>query len=154
MTDEQKIQLKTKLLQECINMQVVLVQNAKNAMDNAQQVANDEKSTMEDKFESFREQMQIERDMYAKLYDAALNSLENLKKIDVDNIRKGVVTGTVVITSLQKYFVAGSLGKINLDRETYMAISPLSPIFQAMAGKKKGQHFIFRDQKVEILEVW
>jgi hypothetical protein len=154
MTEEQKINLKSRLLQECIRMQGTLADNAKNAMVNAQQVANDEKSTMEDKFESFREQMQIERDMYAKLYDEALTSLENLKKIDVDNIRKVVVTGTLVITSLQKYFVAGSLGKINLDGESYMAISPLSPIFQAMAGKKKGQHFMFRDQKAEILEVW
>jgi transcription elongation GreA/GreB family factor len=149
---ETGIALKTKLHQECIRLQKALAENA--SMINAQQTANDEKSTMEDKFESFREQMQIERDMYAKLYDDAMSYIENLEKINVSKIQLVASAGTVVVTAEQKYFVAISLGKIIVDGVTYMAISPVSPVFQAMAGKKKGDSFAFRDKKQEILEVF
>jgi transcription elongation GreA/GreB family factor len=151
---ETGIALKTKLHQECIRLQKALAENAKASMINAQQTANDEKSTMEDKFESFREQMQIERDMYAKLYDDAMSYIENLEKINVSKIQLVASAGTVVVTAEQKYFVAISLGKIIVDGVTYMAISPVSPVFQAMAGKKKGDSFAFRDKKQEILEVF
>jgi hypothetical protein len=154
MNSEKKIQLKTELLNECIRIQKGLVDTAKNAMINAQQTANDEKSTMEDKFESFREQMQIERDMYAKLYDEALTSLESLEKINVNRIQDAAAAGTIVVTPEQKYFVANSLGKVAVNGETYMAISPQSPIFRAFAGKKKGAYYEFREKKLEILDVY
>jgi transcription elongation GreA/GreB family factor len=154
MKTDKNIVIKTQLKEECIRLQKALAENAKSAMINAQETANDEKSTMEDKFESFREQMQIERDMYAKLYDEAMTTLENLEKINVNRIQDVAAAGTVVVTPEQKYFVSISLGKININGDTYMAISPQSPVFQAISGKKKGDHFTFRDKKLGILEVY
>jgi len=154
MKTDKNIALKIQLKEECVKLQKALAENAKSAMANAQETANDEKSTMEDKFESFREQMQIERDMYAKLYDEAMSTLENLEKINVNRIQDVAAAGTVIITPEQKYFVSISLGKIHINGDTYMAISPQSPVFQAMSGKKKGGNFTFRDKKLEITEVF
>jgi hypothetical protein len=154
MKTDKNIALKMQLKEECIRLQKALADNAKAAMTNAQETANDEKSAMEDKFESFREQMQIERDMYAKLYDEAMTTLENLEKINVNKIQDVAAAGSVVVTPEQKYFISISLGKVSLNGDTYMAISPQSPVFQAMSGKKKGGTFTFRDKKLEIVEVF
>lgn len=154
MTEKEKIRIKTGLLNECILIQQRLAETARQAMQNAQETANDEKSTMEDKFESFREQMQIERDMYARLYDEAMTILENLRKINVNRIQEAAATGALVITTEQKYFVSHSLGKIEFEGQTFMAISPLSPVFRAFAGKKKKDYYLFRDKKTEIIDIF
>jgi len=46
------------------------------------------------------------------------------------------------------------MGKIILDGETFYAISPQVPIFQAMRGKKAGDTFIFNGQTFEIKDVF
>jgi hypothetical protein len=144
---------KKELLDECLKQQNKLAQTAKNAMLQAQESANEQKGTMGDKFESFREQCQIDRDMYARQYEEALKVLNVINKIDPEKNNEAAALGAIVITDTQQFFISASLGTIKMDDQVFVAISTSSPMFQAMAGKKKSESFSFRDKKFLIKEI-
>jgi hypothetical protein len=139
--------LKQQLLAECLRIQNSQIQTAKSAMDEAQQSANEHQGALEDKFESFREACQIQRDMFAKQLDEAITSLSILRRIVATKENKHIMLGSIIITNLEKFFIAVSLGEITVDGEKYFAISAMSPLFKAMVNKKEGEEFTFRDKK-------
>ena len=145
--------LKQQLLSECLAIQENNVRTAHEAMLASQESANEQKGTMGDKFESFREQMQIDRDMYARQYDEGMQVMRELKKIDPEARQQAAVLGAVVITDKQKFFISASLGQIAMGNDTYMAISIHSPLFKAMAGKKAGETFSFRDKVYKVQDI-
>ena len=154
MTATQQTEIKQRLLKECLRIQQQQIDTAKSAMDEAQESANEQQGSMEDKFESFREAMQIQRDMFAKQLAEAVNGLAMLKRIVVTKESKDAALGAVVITDSSKYFLALSLGEIDLDGEKYFAISPVSPLGKAMIGKKEKETFEFRDKKFKIKSIF
>ncbi|MGZ5283939.1 MAG: hypothetical protein ACXWEY_16815 [Bacteroidia bacterium] len=145
--------LKAKLLKACIEIQQKRVEISRQAMLQAQESANGEKGMMGDKFESFREQMQIDRDMYARQFDESTQVLQVLRKIDPDKSANIPSLGAIVLTDSQSFFVSASLGQVVTDDKNYIAISSQSPMFQAMAGKKKGEKFTFRDKSFLIKDI-
>lgn len=147
------LEIKSRLLDECLKIQNDFVENARRAMEDAQNSANESQGAMEDKFESFREACHIQRDMYAKQLDEGIDKLSILKRIVRNKVNDTVSLGSVVRTDAQNYFISVSLGEIKVDGEKFYAISPASPVFQAMAEKSKGDSFQFRDKKINILEV-
>ncbi|MFC6999387.1 hypothetical protein [Rufibacter roseus] len=147
------LEIKNQLLDECIRVQTDFVENARIAMEDAQESANESQGAIEDKFESFREACHIQRDMFAKQLDEAIGKLSILKRIVRNKVNDTVTLGSVVRTDAQNYFISVSLGEITVDGEKYFAISPASPVFQAMAEKGKGDTFTFRDKSIKILEV-
>ena len=120
----------------------------------AQQSANEQKGTMGDKFESFREQMQIERDRYARLYQDALDIGRSLEKINTEKPNELISLGAVVLSDFQNLFISAGLGAIKLPEGNFVAVSTASPIYQHLAGKKSGDEFVFRDKKYKIFEVF
>ena len=148
-----KKELKKKLLQAVVEMQQKRTEISQQAMLHAQESANGEKGMMGDKFESFREQMQIDRDMYAKQFDESTQILKTLQKIDPDKKSEAASLGAIVFTDSKVFFVSASLGTVNLDGENYIAVSSQSPMYLAMAGKKKGEKFTFRDNSLLIKDI-
>jgi hypothetical protein len=148
--------LKTKknLRTSCLEIQQRLADTSKAAMEQAQESANAEKGTMEDRFESFREQCQIERNMHAKQLQENLSGLLVLQKMDVNRECDAVMLGSVVITDSQCFFISISLGEVKIQGKTYYAISTSTPLFKAMSGKKQGDSFPFRDKVHQILEIY
>jgi hypothetical protein len=150
----EKLALKKQLLDECLKIQTQLVKNAKDAMELAQESANEEKGKMGDKFESFREQCQIDRDMFAKQHQEALGLLNTLHKINAGKENDLILPGSVVITDIQNIFVAVSIGNIKSSGKDFFAVSTLSPIYKAMSGKRKGDSFSFRDKTYKITDTF
>ncbi|MER2998274.1 hypothetical protein [Pontibacter populi] len=149
----QELELKKRLLQECTKILNNQIKAAKDAMDDAQESANEHQGAIEDKFESFREACQIQRDMYARQLDELITTMSVLKRINATKENKEIAFGAVVHTNLQNYFIGVSLGQIEVEGETFFAISGMSPVFKAMAGKTAGETFEFRDQKYKIEHV-
>lgn len=149
----QELETKKRLLQESIRILTKQIQAAKDAMDEAQESANEHQGAMEDKFESFRENCQIQRDMYARQLDELISTMGLLRRINATKMNNEIALGAVVHTDLQNYFIGVSLGEIKLDGETYYAISAMSPIGKSLAGKKAGESFTFRDKEHKILQV-
>jgi hypothetical protein len=152
--DDRYISIKKGVLNKCIEMQTNVVNTAKKAMDEAQESANEEKGSTEEKFDSFRESMQIARDMHARQVAEGIDGLALLKRISVVPLVDHVKLGAIVYTTLQNYFISASLGEIEHDGKHYMAISTMTPLYQSLAGKQKGDKFNFRDGEYKITNVF
>lgn len=147
--------LKKQLLNKCLDFQDKRVENAKKAMDEAQQAANnEEKSTAGDKYDTSRAMSQNIRDMNAKQLQEALKDLAVLQQIKTDLTFQQVKLGSVVKTSEGNYFISISAGQLKIDNEVYFAVSTISPLGQAMLNKKAGEEFTFREKSVMIKEVF
>ncbi|HSI91402.1 MAG TPA: hypothetical protein VK927_09825 [Adhaeribacter sp.] len=149
-----KLELKKQLLQECLRIQTEHISAAKTAMDEAQESANGHDGAMEDKFESLRDACQIQRDMFARQLDEAISTMAVLKRINAMKENADIMLGTVVETDAQDFFVSSSIGPITLEKKTYFAISAMSPLFKAMAGKSKGETFTMRDKQYKIKNIF
>jgi transcription elongation GreA/GreB family factor len=149
----QELETKKRLLQESIHILNTQIQAAKDAMDEAQRSANEHQGAMEDKFESFRENCQIQRDMYARQLDELISTMAVLRRINATKLNHDVSLGAVIHTNLQNYFIGVSLGEIKINDESFFAISAMSPIFKAMAGKVAGDTFVFRDKEYKIIQL-
>ncbi|MEY3417485.1 MAG: hypothetical protein RL711_215 [Bacteroidota bacterium] len=148
----QSVELKQGLLTKCIHLQTELVNAIQQSMKHAIESANMEPSA-EDNADSFREQCNMDRDMYSmKLREASL-TLAGLQKINGDIESNTVRYGAVVMTDVQNLFVSVSLGQVNFDGDTFVAISTKSPLYQVMEGKKKGDSFEFRGRKFNIKDI-
>ncbi|MCX2741809.1 hypothetical protein [Pontibacter anaerobius] len=150
----QELETKKRLLQESNKLLNAQIKAAKDAMDEAQESANDHQGAMEDKFESYRENCHIQRDMYARQLDELITTQSVLRRINATKTNHDVSLGAVVHTDLQNYFIGVSLGEIKLDGESYFAISGMSPLCKAMMGKTAGETFVFRDKSYKILQVF
>lgn len=152
---EEKLKLKQQLLHECLVAQKAILNNARNAMEEAHQNALDYDEQAEDNMvDSYREEMQNKRDMFARQFEAALDDEALLNKVTVDKIATTVSFGSVVITESQKLFISLSLGQIKVEGDMYFAVSPAAPLYKAMAGMKAGETFKFRDKPIKILDVF
>jgi transcription elongation GreA/GreB family factor len=148
------LELKKKLLEECVKKQTVTVESVKEAMVMAEEGANEEQDSMEEKFESFRAQCFIDRDMYAKQLQEGLSAFSTLNMITPTKVNETVTLGSVIETEKFNYFIGISLGKLEVEGKSFFAISTHSPIYQAMAGKKKGEKFSFRNQTYLIKDLY
>ncbi|AFM02792.1 hypothetical protein Fleli_0305 [Bernardetia litoralis DSM 6794] len=154
---ETNILLKKQLLEAAHKKQLEIANDAKSAMNEAQAGANEEKGSMEEKFESFRTQLQQDRDMYAKQFVEAKDKLEILSRMSSQKINSSVDLGAVVVTDVnQKFYISISLAelKINDKPSSYFAISTAAPIYEAMRGKKKGESFEFRGKMIKIIDLF
>jgi hypothetical protein len=145
--------LKKKLLEACKNIQKQRIEAIQNAMDEAQQSAN-EYGAPKDRYDSFRMQQLNKKDMFGSQLQKANTEFIALEKISELTLIKKIEFGAVVITDEQKLFVSISIGKVELDKNVYFAISPNVPLFEAMKGKKKNDTFTFRGKTSKILDVF
>jgi hypothetical protein len=152
--DDKLLAIKKEVLNKCLEFQTSFINTAKKAMDEAQESANEEKGSNEEKFDSFRETMQIARDMHARQLAEGIDGLALLKRIAIAPLVDQVKLGSIVCTNLQNYFISASLGEIEHAGKNYMAISTMTPLYQALAGKQKGDKFSFRNTEYKILDVF
>lgn len=147
-------EIKQALLAECIKLQKNIVATAKQAMNEAQESAMEYDESSEDNMvDSYREEMQNKRDMFARQVENALEDLALLQKVAIE-ATETIQFGSVVVTEQQKLFVSISLGQVKIDGDTYIALSPSAPLYKILQGKKKGETYQFRDKSVKILEVY
>ncbi|QIX63318.1 hypothetical protein HER32_19930 [Hymenobacter sp. BT18] len=148
-------QLKRALLAECVHLQQQKVHHAQQAMEQAQESANEQPSASEDKFESFREACHIQRELFARHWQEAQRNLQVLQRLPDIAVPAGSIgLGAVVVTNRYTYFIAVSLGEIQLEGEKYCVMSPFSPLFLAMAPHAVGDTFSFRGQSYSIQKVF
>lgn len=146
------LDLRKKVINQCKALLQERASNAKSAMDDMQNSAN-EYGIPRDKYDTFKAQVLRNKDMFAKQYQTALNDLVLLEKINLNKTSDKVEFGSIVITSKQKLIIAISLGKIEIDNEFYFAISPQVPIYKSIKGLKKNDKFIFNGIEQEIVEI-
>ncbi len=143
--------LKEKLIKKCCE----LVENKLLAIDDElqllQQSANEEtKSSAGDKYETGRAMLALEKEKLLGQKDQLLQQLKPLKSIDLKKISKRVEHGAIVLASENNYFISAGLGAVKVDDDTFLVVSALAPIAQAMLEKEKGDFFVFGGKKQAI----
>jgi len=146
--------IKLKVYEKCLELVDQKVLIAQKSMKEAQESANsEEKSTAGDKYDTARAMSQIERDMHAKQFTEALHLKQILAGISISKPSKKIIVGSLVITSIDKFFMSIALGKLQIDGEDIFIISPISPLGQLLLDKKAGKKVKLNGKEIELLEV-
>jgi transcription elongation GreA/GreB family factor len=93
----------------------------------------------------------LEKNM-AHLNDAK-NTKDYLSNIKTNVESRDVVLGSIVKTNMMNFYISTSIGKIDIDDETYYAISVNSPIGQLLKNKTVNDRFEFNQNKYIITEI-
>jgi transcription elongation GreA/GreB family factor len=112
------------------------------------------KSSAGDKYETGRAMMHLEMEKLSSQLNEFLNARQILNQIDPTKNYPVIQLGSVVLTSAHNYFLSISAGTVEVDQKQFFCISPASPIGALLVGKKKGDQFSFRNQQINILEIF
>jgi transcription elongation GreA/GreB family factor len=137
----------------CIARQQKTAAELQHEVDETLRLSN-EYGAPKDRYDPYRTKLMNQNNLFAQQLKQANTLLVTLQKIPVDGEIKIVEFGAVVVTDKQKLFVSVGIGKVVLDEETFYAISPRVPIFEAMRGKKAGDSFTFNGQTFQIKDVF
>lgn len=143
---------KTELIKHLTEMQHQAISNARKAMEDAQEEANNY-GTPKDRYDGFRNQQMRRKDMFAKQLNQAMNNLDLLNKLDLDQSHKTVGFGALVTTDRATFFVAIGIGIANFNGEDVAVISMMVPLFHAMKNKQVGDFFSFNEHEYKILQI-
>jgi transcription elongation GreA/GreB family factor len=139
---------KEDIYKECIKLVDKRFNNIKNNIDDIQNsLLSETKSSAGDKHETGRAMLQLEREKAGVQLSEVNNLRKTLDKINIDNEPKQVNTGSLVYTSKVNYFIAVSLGLIEIKDKLCYAISPQTPIGQLLMGKTVGDTIEFKGSR-------
>lgn len=144
--------LKEQLYKMCIDYVQKRINEAKQAIEDAQYAAIEEtKSSAGDKYETGREMMQQETDRNQGLLNEANKLMVALSKVNYNAISTTADSGSLVTTNNGSFFVAISASSLVIDGKTFFVVSPASPIGTKLAGCKTGDEFSLngRNYKIE-----
>lgn len=128
------------------------IENAHQALQQAQEASTDDtKSSAGDKFETTREMMQQEIDRNKKALLDANRNLHFLKQCENASYSDTIKNGSLVFTNHGAFYVAISVGQLEMGDMNIFAISPISPIGKLLIGKREGDKISFnkKDYKIE-----
>jgi len=135
---------KASLLAACAQYVSQRLDNALQAIASATEAATDDtKSSAGDKFETTREMMQQELNRHRQLLADAQRMEQALANLDIGIHTGPAKPGSLVETSHGMFFIAVSVGKLQIDWVTYWAISPVSPLGRQLIGTKAGEQVHF-----------
>ena len=144
--------LRHAVIADSIAHQKHVADTAKAEMDAAQQQANDY-GPNKDRYDSFRTKIMRSRDMFAKQYSNAVESIRHLQQLEGSAPTSAVDYGSIVVTDKQRLFISVGMGKFVSGGETYFGISANVPVFEMMKGKRAGESFVFNGVKQTIKQV-
>ncbi|HTH82250.1 MAG TPA: hypothetical protein VL490_04925 [Mucilaginibacter sp.] len=134
--------LKQQLYQQCLDYVQNRMQAAEQGIKEAHQAAQDDtKSSAGDKYETGREMMQQETDRNMAQLNEANKLKVTLNQINASAVATTADNGSVVITNNGNFYIAISAGILQVDKQSFFAISLVSPIGIKMKGLKAGDSF-------------
>ncbi len=146
--------LKSKLndaLLHRINTQIETIQKSIQSIQDSKE--NETKSSVGDKYETGRAMLHLEQDkLEAQLSNGYFSKtkLETLKSIaTLDKVG----SGSLVFTNKSTYYLAIGIGKVLLENDTYLVVSPSAPIGKLLVGKSVGDSITFNGNRIEILDI-
>lgn len=123
-------------------------------MKNAQDEANKEtKSSAGDKYETGRSMMQLEKEKFAQQHDRVSQQLDIVQKLDL-GAHDEIQEGSLVDTNIGLFFISVGMEPFDLGDTTITCLSLSTPIGEALNGLEEGDVVDFRDQEIEIWEVY
>lgn len=145
---------KQSALQELIREKEAQFKSFETAQMQTLESSNRQAGENEDRFENPQEQMVDEIEMRSGVLDKIKTDLELLRGIHAGEELESVERGALVRTDQLLILVAAAHpDRISDDEKKMVSISTEAPIFEAMKGKKAGEHFTLNGKEHEILDV-
>jgi transcription elongation GreA/GreB family factor len=149
------VTFKTSLHHACLERLDQTIVAATKAMNDVQNDANQEtKSSAGDKYETSRAMLQQEKDKHALQLAQALDLRQQLERLDPAVSYPDIQLGSLVRTSEGDYYLAVSLGKMQVEGKTVYVLSAAAPLGQVLLHRKVGDTIVFQGRKIEILALW
>ena len=102
----------------------------------------DTKSSMGDKYETSREMINLEKGKIAEQLAHADKMLLALRSLDVERRYEKGELGALVSTDTATYFIAVSIGKVQVLEKDIFVLSPISPVGRALLNKRVGDEIV------------
>lgn len=145
--------MKAALYKTCLelaNAKVQALEKELAAMRDA--VQSESKSTAGDKHETGRAMIHLEQEkLHQQLVEAKLMVAE-LQQVDTKPTTK-IALGSLVKTKKGTFYLAASLGKVELDATDYFVVSVKAPIAKQFLGKQAGESANMNGMVYDILAV-
>lgn len=128
--------------QKCLEIVEGSILAIKLAIQEAQDAANNEtKSSAGDKHETGRAMAQLETEKLSAQLNEALKLSQVFAQLNPNQKNKHITIGSLVFTNNGYFYIAVSLGKVEINNETIFAISPQSPMGKLLLTKKEKDSF-------------
>lgn len=114
---------------------------------------NENKSSAGDKHETGRAMVQLEMEKAAQQIAVIEKMDKTLGKIKVQLPSSVIKLGSLVKTNLGYYFLAISLGQVDIKNQIVYVVSLVSPIGAQLIGKKVGETIEFNNRKIIIEKI-
>ena len=125
----------------------------KNMNDIYNNLESETKSTAGDKHETGRAMLHLEREKLGHQLAIINNQLQVFNKINLEAQISRVVLGSLVYTTQANYFISVSMGELKAGKIRAYAISPMSPVGQALMLKAVDETVFYNNQKIKILKI-
>ena len=146
--------LKLKLYKRCLEIIDSRISTCREAIRQAQEAANEEtKSSAGDKYETGRAMMQLDIEKNSTQLNEALKQKAVLDRIAPQQIHEAVRPGSLVFTDQGNFFIAISVGMLELEGVQYAVVSENSPIGSVLLGLKAGAQFTFGNKRYTITQL-
>tara|TARA_B100000809_G_scaffold254560_1_gene291903 strand:- start:1046 stop:1498 length:453 start_codon:yes stop_codon:yes gene_type:complete len=146
--------IKKNLHSKCYEIASKKVNELSSIIQEAQDAANNEtKSSAGDKHETGRAMAQLETEKLTKQLSEAFKLEQTLSQINPELKHQQVGLGSLVNTDNGIFYIAASLGKLELENKLYFVISGVSPIGQLLIGLKKNDSFSFNGKAYLINDI-
>jgi transcription elongation GreA/GreB family factor len=146
--------IKQQLHRLCLTYIEERIKGARQAIQFAQASANEEtKGSAGDKYETGRAMAQLEIEKNSTQLGEAQKLKQILLQLDPVKTSDTIQAGSLAVTNHGRFYISIPAGQFIVERETYFAISPSSPIAQKLLGLSVADKFSFNKKDFEVEEV-
>jgi hypothetical protein len=146
--------IKNRLYNLCVAYADERIANATQAIAAARDSSTeDTKSSAGDKYETGRAMMQQDIDRQTLQLNEAQKLRTFLERMKPENQSDTVQNGSLAYTNHGVFYLAISMGQVDLDGKTYYVISGGSPIGAQLLNQHAGARFTFNGRDYEIQSV-
>lgn len=145
---------KKRIHQACLQLLEDKISSLQSALDDLTSgVESESKSSAGDKHETGRAMVQIEQARIGKQLSELLMQHQILRSIDPEKKADFITNGSLVRVKQGLFYISVALGKVDVDGELVMTLSPASPLGTSWQGAKTNQIVTFNGTSYTILEV-
>lgn len=145
--------IKSQLLEVCFSYVNKRISNYKDEIETIKEsIESNDRSTDEDD-DSGNGKLFNDLEKNAQYLSDANKMLDTLKLINPNTIHQHIVLGSLVTTNVSKFYLAISIGKVDIGDDSYFIISRSSPVGELLMNKTVGDQITFNNTTYTINDI-
>ncbi|MDG5491605.1 hypothetical protein [Psychroserpens sp. SPM9] len=145
--------LKSQLLEVCFSYVNKRIANYKDEIETIKDAIDNNDKSDDDGDDSGNGKLFNDLEKNAQYLSDAHRMLDTLKGINPNTTHTHVVLGSLVKTNVSNFYLAVSIGKVDIANNSYFVISKSSPIGELLYNKTSGDSITFNQSTYKILDI-